>query len=272
MRFTLGSSRGGWTAERGRVLAEEDGDPVEPGADPHDFAGCAELVELPRVESGNPAWQYVRLPERDRQRQSLQRHERLTQRGAAIDAMPVRQEAAERRLLCRFDFLPERGERRAPQTTQNVGVAPLSFAPARPQLTTNELLLTLELLQQRFHVATEALVRLRGSERPAAARVARHELVERVGGTLEEHLRQPAGRHDAERIAVSACVLRGNQPLLVREAHEESAPLAQQRLGEAFVVLSFTEVTAQAQLIVQLVRVTRIAAQLRLDILDRACV
>ena len=151
--------------------------------------------------------------------------------------MPVRQEAAECRLLCRFDFLAERGERRAAETTQDVGVAPLSFGPARPQLTTNELLLTLELLQQRLHVATEALVRLRSSERPAAARIARHELVERVGGTLEEHLRQAAGRHDAERIAVAACVLRGDQPFLLRETHEEGAPLAQQRLGEAFVVL-----------------------------------
>jgi hypothetical protein len=58
--------------------------------------------------------------------------------------------------------------------------------------------------------------------------------------------------------------------LLVRETHEECAPLAQQRLGEAFVVLSFTEVTAQPQLIVKLVRVAWSAAQLRLDILDGA--
>ena len=129
MRLTLGPSRGRGTTERRRVLAEEDGDPVEPGADPHDFAGCAELIELPRVESGNPAWQHVRLPQRDRQRQSLQRHERLAQRGAAIDAVPVREEAAESRLLCRLDLLAERGERRTPQTTQNVGVAPFAFVP-----------------------------------------------------------------------------------------------------------------------------------------------
>ena len=68
-----------------------------------------------------------------------------------------------------------------------------------------------------------------------------HRLDERAANNLLTFLNeQAAGRHDAERIAVSAGVLRGNQPFLVREAHEEGAPLAQQRLGEAFVVLSFT--------------------------------
>src|SRR5580765_8963030 len=101
----------------------------------------------------------------------------------------MRQETAECRLFGRFDFLAKRSERRAPQTTQNVGVAPLSLGPARPKLAANQLLLTLELLQQRFHVPTEALVRLRSSERPAPARIASNQLVECVRGALEEHLR-----------------------------------------------------------------------------------
>ena len=46
MGVPLGGGRRGRPAERRRVLAEEDGDAVETGADPYDLAGGAERVEL----------------------------------------------------------------------------------------------------------------------------------------------------------------------------------------------------------------------------------
>src|SRR5205823_5792867 len=48
VRLALRASRRARPAERGRVLAEVDGDPVEPRADPDNFAGRAQLVELSR--------------------------------------------------------------------------------------------------------------------------------------------------------------------------------------------------------------------------------
>src|SRR5581483_9768060 len=102
----LRSRRGGGLPEHGRVLAEEDGDAVEAGTDPNELAGCAQLVELFRAVAGDAARQHLRLPERDWQGQALQRDERLAQRRAAVDAVPARQEAAERSLLRRLDLAP----------------------------------------------------------------------------------------------------------------------------------------------------------------------
>ena len=83
--------------------------------------------------------------------------------------MPARQEAAERRLLGGLDLLAQRGERRAAQTAQDVGVAPLALGPARPQLAADQLVLALELAQLLLDVAAEVLARLARRERPAAA-------------------------------------------------------------------------------------------------------
>ena len=90
--------------------------------------------------------------------------------------------------------------------------------------------------------------------------------------TSEEYLRQAARRHHAERVAITPCILRGDQPLLAGKAHEQRATLAQERLRKALVVLAFTQIAPQAQLVVEVVRVSRRAAQLRLDVFDRACV
>ena len=58
--------------------------------------------------------------------------------------------------------------------------------------------------------------------------------------------------------------------MLAGEAHEQRAPLAQERLRKPFVVLAFPQVAAQAQPVVQLIGVSRRAAQLRLDLLEGA--
>ena len=43
-------------------------------------------------------------------------------------------------------------------------------------------------------------------------------------------------------------------------------------MRKALVVFAFAQVSAQAELVVKLVCVARVAAQLRLDLLDRICV
>src|SRR2546425_2383871 len=258
----------GIPAECRCILAEEHGDAVEAGSDPHDLAGGAELIELSGVEAENATWQDVGLPQGHRQRQSLKGHERLAQRRPAVDPVPVRQEAAERRLLGRLDFLPQRRERCAAQTPEDVRVTPLPLGPAGTQLAAHQLLLPLELAQQRLDVAAEPLVRLCGGERPASAGVTRDELLERLGPALEEDFRQTARRHHADGVAIAARILGGDQPLLACEAYEQRTTLAQERLREAFVVFAFAQVSAQAKLVVKLVGVAWVAAQLRLDLLD----
>ena len=115
MRLVLRRRRGGRSPERGGVVAEEDGDAVEPRADPHDLAGGAQAVELRGLVSGDASRQYLGLPERDRQRHALQRHERLAQRRAPVDPVPRGQEARQCLLLDRLDFLAQRSERSSPQ-------------------------------------------------------------------------------------------------------------------------------------------------------------
>ena len=92
--------------------------------------------------------------------------------------MPVREEASERRLLGGLDLAPQRSKRGAPQPAQHVGIAPLALDASWTKLAAHELLRVLELAQVRLDVDAEPRVRLRGRERPAAAREAHHELLE----------------------------------------------------------------------------------------------
>src|SRR5262249_39783941 len=112
------------------------------------------------------------LPQRDRKRQRLQRHERLAERGAASDPVPTRQKPAKGGLLGRLDFLPQRRQRGAPQASEDVRIAPLPLCTAGSKLAADELLVTLELVQDRFHIDPEVLARL-GRRQPARAARAR---------------------------------------------------------------------------------------------------
>src|SRR5260370_653662 len=131
--------------EQRRVAAEERGHGVDPRPDPDELAGRAELVELLGPVVGHAARQHLRLPERDRQRQRLQRDERLAEGCPTVDAVPAREEAAERRLLHGFHLAAQRSKRRPPQPPQDVGIAPLPLAAAGPELAADELLRALEL-------------------------------------------------------------------------------------------------------------------------------
>src|SRR6266508_5964402 len=253
-------------AERGCVFAEEDRDAVETGADPDDLAGCAELIELRGLIPGNTARQHLRLPQRHRQREPLQRHERLAQRRATVDPVPRRQEPAERALLGRLDLAAKRGERRATQTAEDIGVAPFALAAARPQLSAHELLLVLEREQLRLDVAAEMVVRLPRRERTATARKAQNERAQRRVVRLQEDVGEPTGRHHAERVAVSPRVLCGDQPLLRPDARAECAPLRLEHRGVRLVELARPQIAAETQQVVELVGVPRIGTERTLDL------
>src|SRR5205085_303648 len=103
-------------------------------------------------------------------------------------------------------------------------------------------------------------------------REAMHELAQGLRTALEERLRQPAGWHDAEGVAVAAGILGGDQPARAADADRERPPLRDEDRREGLVVLARPQVAAQAQEIVQLVRVPRRAHELGLHLLDRVAV
>ena len=105
-----------------------------------------ELVE-PRLAVGaEPARQDVALPDLGRQRDALERDERLAQAvgaGAAgpvgVDVLPAGEEAGQLALVGGLDLAPQVGEAGAAQAAQHLGVAPLALGPARQQLAAHQL-------------------------------------------------------------------------------------------------------------------------------------
>src|SRR4029079_2195813 len=128
------------------VLAEVEGDAAVvaaegAGADPDQLAAGAELVEPALRVGAEAARQHVGLPGFRRQRDPLQRHQRLAQAveagaGAAegIDVLPAREEAGELAGVGRLDLLAQAGEAGAADPAQDFGVAPLALGPPRSQL------------------------------------------------------------------------------------------------------------------------------------------
>ena len=103
-------------------------------------------------------------------------------------------------------------------------------------------------------------------EGPVAARVAGDERAQGVGHRLEERVGHAARRHRAQRVAVAAGVLGGDQAALAREVDPDGAPLAHQglgdlgrapRLGKAGGDLVGRQVADAAQQVVEAVRPPR---------------
>ena len=226
VRLALRRRRAADAPEHRRVLAEIECDAVDPGADPDDLAGGAQLVELLGPVARDAAREHLGLPQRDRKRKRLERDERLAQRRPPVDPVPARQEAADRRLLDRLDLLAQRGERRAPQPAEHVGVAPLALGAARTELAADELVLALERAQLRLDVAAEVLVRLAGRERAARAGEAGDQRPQRLVPALQERLREAGRRHRAERVAIPAGVLGGDQALFAGNSNECSSSIS----------------------------------------------
>ena len=135
--------------------------------------------------------------------------------------MPARQEAGKGDLLDRLDLLAKRGERSAADPAEHVGVAPLPLGPARPKLAADEPVLALQHHQLGFRalgVDAEPLRRLPvvNGPRPRAYRASS----ERRGSSVRSRNAsgQAARRHRAERVAVPARILGGDQPLLAGDA------------------------------------------------------
>ena len=221
------------------------------------------------AKARHTARQHLGLPQRNRQRECLQRHERLAERRAPVDPVPTGQEARQRVFADRLDLAPERRQRGAAQTPQHVGIAPLALGAAGSKLAAHEQIAGLELDEHVDDVPAESICGLRARERPTALCEAEDELSQRIRATLEEGVRQPRGRHRAERVAVAARVLRGDQPLLAGDPHDDGAALVEQRRGERRLVLAGTQVAADPQLVVELVGRLRVALQLTLHLLDR---
>src|SRR6185312_14417359 len=128
----------------------------------------------------------------------------------------------------------------------------------------------LELAERRLDVSAETLARLAGRERPARAGEAPHERVQRLVVGLEKDLRQATRRHRADGVAVPPGVLGRDQALLAGHSHPHSTALGQQRPGQVLRVLTLAQVAAPPQQVVQLVGRARLAAELALDLVERA--
>ena len=237
-----------WTTAGGRgqyreVLTEVERDPpgVPPeraGADPHDLAARAQLVHprrRVRADAARAARRAptprpgARAPAAGRASRAAGRCRRPTA-GLAVDALPGGQEAGERALVGGLDLLAQHGERRTAQAPQHLGMAPLAFAAAGPQLAADELAGALELAQRGGRVDAVAGAQLVRRERSVRLRVAAREPGERVGNVLQERRRQPAGGRDAERVAVEPGIGSVDQALLAGEANLDRPPLSNELL------------------------------------------
>ena len=264
-----------------------------PRPDPHELAGGAQHVHPRRRVGADAAREHVALPHLGGQREPLQPDQRLAQPvgpGAggrvAVDALPVRQEARERALVGRLDLLAQRGERGAPQPPQHLGVAPLALRPAGAELAAHQVARDLERLQHRREVDAVALAQRVGLERAVRAREPPHEPLHRVRHVLGEGLRQPGGRHRAERVAEQAGVLGRRPAPLAADANGHRAPLVLELLqpfkgggagGNTQSGLVGRQLAHPPQDIVQRVHRFRAgsfrdALQIRLDLLQRALV
>ena len=91
----------------------------------------------------------------------------------------------------------------------------------------------LQLLLDRLALEAEAPGDLPGRERAVRLREAGENGRKRIGSGLQESVRQPAGRNDAEGVPIEPRVLRGEQDLVSGEPHADRAALADERLREA---------------------------------------
>ena len=123
-------------------------------ADPDDFAGRRDRVEIGRIVAVDPRRQDLGLEDRRRQRRALQLLDRVEQRvGAAPppdDPLPRRREPAEHRLIDRLDLVAQLGERAAPQHAQHAGVGPLAPRAAGTELALDQASFGGEPHQHRF--------------------------------------------------------------------------------------------------------------------------
>ena len=122
------------------------------GADPHHLARRAQRVEVSGLVVGHPSGEHVGLEDRGGDRRALQHPERLDQRVEAAagqaHALPLGQEAGQRRRVDRLDLAPEGRQRAAPELAQHVVVAPLALDAVGAELASHDPTLGLQPFQR----------------------------------------------------------------------------------------------------------------------------
>ena len=250
----LGTGR---LAKHGRVLTEEDGDPIEAGADPDQLARGAQLVELLRPVAGHSARKHVALPELDRERQALSGTS--ASRRVARRSTPCQLGRKRPRVACsagstsrRSAASDARRSRRSTSTSHHSRSVPPGRNSPRTSLSSRSS--TLSSSSARDSSIAKRVGDLAGGERPARAGESCEERAECVLDRLQECVGKPARRHHAQGVAVPARVLHRGEPLLAADAERDRPPLAQELIRPLRVVLIGAQVACAAQNVVQLVR------------------
>ncbi len=149
VRLVLGRRRARPPEQR-RVLAEVEGHPLEPGADPDDLARGAVSWSSRPAGSRDAARQHVGLPERDRgaTRPGAGRAPRAGPHGGRFRASSA---GNARGSACSVGSTSRRkaASEARPQAPEDVRVAPLALGAAGPQLAAHQQLLAFQLDQDR---------------------------------------------------------------------------------------------------------------------------
>ncbi len=149
------------------------------------------------------------------------------------DAVPARQEPAQRSGLDGFDLGTQPCQRRAPQPAQHGGVAVLRtrLVALRAQLASDEGALGGQPVEHAGHHREPEPEPRRGvvrRERPSRPRVAAEQVAQRVGDGLGERLGHPDRECHPEGVADPARVLDRQVAFLARDAYDDRPPLRHQ--------------------------------------------
>ncbi len=203
--FLLGRTTGssGSPDHDGELVAEAEAQPAVggsegTGADPHDVAARAQVVEIAAAIAEHASRQHVPFERGSDERCSLEQAERLDESIEAApvggDAMPGGQESCQGLLLDGLDLAAQRGQRSPAELAQHLHVAPLALQPVRAELAPHQALLRLEGGQGAEHPLRSELEAASGGlgqERTMGAGVPADELLERAGDRIGEGDRQP---------------------------------------------------------------------------------
>src|SRR6185436_1078034 len=129
--------------------------------------------------------------------------------------------------------LPQLRQRAPADDLQHLVVAPLALRAGRTKLAFDQLSALDEALQRGRDDGDAEAVAVRDvvrRERTVRARIAQHEIADRIGDRLQIALRESGRKRRAEGVAVARRVLDGDEALLARDLHFEDAPLLEQVL------------------------------------------
>ena len=207
-------------------------------ADPDNFAGGCEGVEISRVVAVDPRGQDLRLQNRCGERRALQLFDGIQKGIGAVppqnQTLPLRRESAEHLLVDRLDFVPQLRQRSPSKQAEHVRVGPFALDAARPELAFENSSLfgqgEKHSLERRRGDSVPGR-ELRGGEGRVRAREAKDEVRQRIGGGFEERGGDAGRKRDAEGVPVSRGVLDGDISGLFGNAHRENPSGGRQRFG-----------------------------------------